>query len=336
MNSQTRFHITPYLRRQMDLHPPKLAFRAASKAEWKTWQQALREKLYELMSPWPEPEHLNPTIVEISEEADHFREEIIINSHENMEIPCTLLRPKEVVSPSPAIVALHGHGEGQQEVVGLIPSVTRQGYGLEMVREGYVVITLDFFPFGVRKETEHNAKEGYEYACNSTLIRTLLWGYSLLTLNVFDIFRTIDYLASRNEVDSERIGMMGLSYGGVTCMYASILNEKIKAIVLSCSLGEFRGHGIELDELCGAQVVRGILQWAEMGDIAGLLAPRPLLAENTIKDECFPWPYTEPTLKRLQEVYQVAGAADQLGIEIFDDFHRYYGESVKAFFQQHL
>ena len=56
-------------------------------------------------------------------------------------------------------------------------------------------------PFGERRETEHNAPEDFEYACNSTLIRTLLWGYNLLTLNIFDAFRAIDYLETRSEVD---------------------------------------------------------------------------------------------------------------------------------------
>ena len=119
-------------------------------------------------------------------------------------------------------------------------------------------------------------------------------------------------------------------------MYAAILDQRIRAAVLSCSLGEFRGHGIELDELCGAQVVPGILQWAEMGDVAGLLAPRPLFVEGAYDDECFPWVYTEPTLARLREVYSVAGARDQLAIRIYDGHHHYYGDGVVDFWNRCL
>src|SRR5262249_34809 len=147
------------------------------------------------------------------------------------------------------ILALHGHGNGKRDTVGVIANQVGQGYGLEMVRAGYTVFTLDFFPFGDRKETEHNAMFGYEYACNSTLIRTLLWGYNLLTLNVFDARRLLDYMTTRPEVDPARIGVMGCSYGGTTSMYTAILDQRIKAIVLSCSLGEYSGHGVELDEL---------------------------------------------------------------------------------------
>ena len=335
-SEETRFHITPYLRRQMDQHEPSLAFSATNREEWRAWRQELRHKLYDLLAPWPQPVPLAPEIVQVSDEGDHWREEIVLSSHTNMEIPCFLLRPKEEGPPCPTILALHGHGNGKSEIVGLIESETGQGYGLQMVRAGYVVFTFDFFPFGTRRETEHNAKEGFEYPCNSTLIRTLLWGYSLLTLNLFDVFRTLDYLETRPEVDPERIGVMGCSYGGTTSLYASALDRRIKAAVLSCSLGEYRGHGIELDELCGAQVVPGILQWAEMGDVAGLLAPMPLLAESARADECFPWPDTEPTLARLREVYRVAGAEDHLTIHIYDGDHHYYGDGVVEFFDRHL
>jgi pimeloyl-ACP methyl ester carboxylesterase len=336
MSEETRFHITPYLRRQLAERPPRLAFSATNRKEWRVWRQKLRRKLHELLAPWPEATDLSPNMVQVSDEGDHWREEIILSSHHNMEIPCFLLRPKNENRSGPAVLALHGHGKGKSEVVGLAKSETRQWYGLEMVRAGYVVFTFDFFPFGDRKETEHNAKEGYEYACNSTLIRTLLWGFNLLTLNLYDVFRALDYLETRPEVDPGRIGVMGCSYGGVTSMYAAILDQRIRATVLSCSLGEYRGHGVELDELCGAQVVPGILQWAEMGDVVGLLAPMPLLTENTCNDVCFPWPYTEPTLARLRDVYGIAGAEDNLTILIHDDFHRYYGDGVTEFWNRYL
>ena len=336
MHEETRFHITPYLRKLMGAHPPRLAFSATDSETWRTWQRELRKKLRDLLAPWPEPSPLAAEIVQVSDQGDHWREEIVLSSHENMEIPCFLLRPKTEAPPRPTILALHGHGHGKSEVVGLTEGEARQGYGLQMVRAGYVVLTFDFFPFGTRMETEHNAKPGFEYACNSTLIRTLLWGYNLLTLNLFDAFRALDYLQTRPEVDSGRIGVMGCSYGGVTSMYTAILDPRIRAAVLGCSLGEYHGHGIELDELCGAQVVPGILQWAEMGDVAGLLAPMPLLAESALDDVCFPWPYTEPTLDRLREVYRVAGADEDLIINVYDGYHRYYGDGVVEFWNRYL
>jgi dienelactone hydrolase len=341
MSDETRFHITSYLRQQMNEHLPRLAFSATNREAWRAWREELQQKIYDLLAPWPQPVPLAPEIVQMSDEGDHWREEVILSSHANVEIPCFLLRPKKEIGPRPAILALHGHGQGKSEVVGLVASETGQGYGLQMVRAGYVVITLDFFPFGTRKESNHYAKvwEGFEYACSFALVQSLLWGYNLLTLNLFDAFRALDYLETRPEVDPQRIGVMGCSYGGVTSMYTAILDQRIKAAVLSCSLGEYRGHGIELDEIhgiCGSQVVPGILQWAEMGDVAGLLAPMPLLTESARNDECFPWPYTEPTLARLREAYHVAGAKDHLVVQIYGGDHHYYGDGVVEFWDRYL
>jgi hypothetical protein len=119
-------------------------------------------------------------------------------------------------------------------------------------------------------------------------------------------------------------------------MYAGILDPRFKAVALSCSLGEYRGHGIELDQLCGVQVVPGILQWAEMGDIAGLLAPRPLFVESARSDDCFPWKYTEPVLSRLRKVYEIADATDRLKINVHEGGHQYYGNGVLEFWENYL
>ncbi len=331
MDNLKRFHITPYLHRQLKAHSPQMTFSAIDSASWAEWRVALRNKLHDLLSPWPERIPLAPETLSITDEGDYLREEIILQSHPHMEIPCSILRPKDTVGPRPAILALNGHGEGKNEIIGLTESKTGQGYGPEMVRAGYVVFAFDFFPFGQRKETEHNSGEGYEYACNSTLIRSLLWGFNLLTLNLWDAFRVLDFIQIRPEVDPSRIGVMGCSYGGTTSMYVAILDERIRASVLSGSLGEYRGHGIELDELCGAQVVPGILQWAEMGDIAGLLAPIPLLVESARNDASFPWVHTQPTLERLSEVYRTVGADERLKINIYDGGHHYYVDWVVSF-----
>jgi len=333
---ESSYHITPYLREWLAQNPPRLAFSAADQEAWQAWKRALGEKLHELLSPWPAPAAIRARAGAVEDAGSHWREAVELSSDGHPDISGYLLRPKGIIGARPAILALHGHGPGKAEVVGLEPGDAREPYGLRMVEAGYVVFSFDFFPFGARRETDHNAFDGYEYACNSTLIRTLLLGYNLLTLNVFDVSRALDYVSSRPEVDPQRIGVMGSSYGGTASMYAAILDARFKAVALSCSLGEYRGHGIELDELCGVQVVPGILQWAEMGDVAGLIAPRPLFVESARSDRFFPWKYTEPVLARLHEIYEVAGAAGNLQINVHDGEHRYYGHGMREFWERYL
>jgi dienelactone hydrolase len=337
ISMETSFHITPYLRKQLAQNTPRLAFSAANLTAWEGWRRELRNKLYALLGPWPTPSPIKAATIALVDAGSHWREEVILSSEDHPDISGYLLLPKrENLRACPAILALHGHGPGKAEVVGLEAGDAQQPYGLRMVEAGYIVFSFDFFPFGTRKETDHNAREGYEYACNSTLIRTLLSGYNLLTLNLFDVMRSLDFVSTRPEVDPQRIGVMGCSYGGTTSMYSAILDMRIKAAVLSCSLGEYRGHGVELDELCGAQVVPGILQWAEMGDVAGLLAPMPVMVECARGDIFFPWEYTQPSILRLREVYDVAGSENHLQICIYDGGHRYYGNGVIEFWKHNL
>jgi len=333
---ETDLHITPYIRKLLAQHPPRLAFSAADRAGWETWREELRGKLVGLLAPWPQTAGLRAVLLSTTDAGSHVREALRLSSDGLPDIPALLLRPKGAAARRPAILALHGHGPGKAEVAGLDAGDAQVPYGLRMVEAGYVVLTFDFFPFGERRESEHNAQEGYEYSCNSTLIRTLLLGVNLLTLNLFDVRRALDYLVTRPEVDAGRIGVMGCSYGGTASMYAATLDERIKAAVLSCSLGEYRGHGVEIDELCGVQVVPGILQWAEMGDVAGLIAPKPLLTESARADTFFPWSWTEPTLRRLREVYRTAGAQERLDVRVYDGGHRYYGEGVLEFWEKYL
>jgi hypothetical protein len=63
-------------------------------------------------------------------------------------------------------------------------------------------------------------------------------------------------------------------------MYTAIFDRRIKAAVLSCSLGDYYGHGIELDELCGSQVVPGILQLILGTDRQGQNLCRSLWAQR--------------------------------------------------------
>ena len=171
-----------------------------------------------------------------------------------------------------------------------------------------------------------------DHVCNASLVAAQLCGFTPLALNVSDVFRVLDYLETRPEVDVRRIGCAGPSYGGVVTMYAAALDRRIKRAVLSCSFGAFAGHGLYLDELCGVQVVPGILRLGDMAEIAGCIAPRPLLLEVATNDVFFPWDYTASEVKRLERIYGVMGAKERLQVDVFSDGHRFYGDQALDWF----
>src|SRR4029450_5976373 len=77
---------------------------------------------------------------------------------------------------------------------------------------------------------------------------------------------------------------------------------------------------------CIDNYVPGILNWAEMHDIAGLIAPRPLFVESGEKDKIFPIEASIESVKHVREIYSVFGAADRIEHEVFPDEHAFWGK----------
>ncbi len=90
--------------------------------------------------------------------------------------------------------------------------VHNYNYGEQMVKRGYITICPDFRPFGER--VAYTEPFPGKDKCNVYFIKSLLLGEVLLAKNIHDGMRVIDFLCQQEEVDSERIGCMGLSFGG--------------------------------------------------------------------------------------------------------------------------
>ena len=76
---------------------------------------------------------------------------------------------------------------------------------------------------------------------------------------------------------------------------------------------------------CIDNYVPGILNWAEMYDIAGLIAPRPLFSEAGTRDPIFPVAASRESFERAKKVYEVFGASEAVEQEIFDGVHEFHG-----------
>src|SRR5204862_2986818 len=77
---------------------------------------------------------------------------------------------------------------------------------------------------------------------------------------------------------------------------------------------------------CIDNYVPGILNWAEMHDIGGLIAPRPLFVESGERDDIFPVQASIESFNKVREIYRVFGAADQAEQEVFPAEHSFWGK----------
>jgi hypothetical protein len=87
---------------------------------------------------------------------------------------------------------------------------------------------------------------------------------------------------------------------------------------------------------CSDNYVPGILHWAEMHDIAGLIAPRPLFVESGEQDDIFPIAASISSFNAVREIYRVFGAADRVEQEVFPGTHAFHGQRGIPFLRRHL
>jgi len=326
---------------------PLFHFHGTTKAEWEGWRRDALPKYLELLGEFPKRVPLAAEVEFSVVDGDLIRERVVFQAEEHMSVPCTVLRPKDMRPDggNPAILCSHGHGDfGKDPVMGVRASAQHEAaiaghnynYGEQMARAGFLTIAPDLRAFGERRDPWGYIMPGEGY-CNSTFVRGALLGLYPLTLNIWDMMRCVDYLETRPEVDASRIGMMGLSQGGTMTTFTTAAEPRIKAADIICYVNPFGEFAVkQWDNLCGSQLVPDLYRYFDTDDIAGLIAPRPLLMEMGTYDTCFLIKDTLKGYEGVRRIYEAAGAADDLWADIFPGPHSFGGNKAFDFFRRYL
>src|SRR5947208_12727813 len=128
---------------------------------------------------------------------------------------------------------------------------------------------------------------------------------------------------------------MGISGGGTCTTFSAALEPRIKVALISGYLIIFRDCILSLSH-CMDNYVPGILNYAEMYDVAGLIAPRPLFVESGEKDDIFPIAASRESFARVKKVYEVFGAGGVVEQETFDGPHSFWGVKGIPFLRPQL
>ena len=105
--------------------------------------------------------------------------------------------------------------------------------------------------------------------------------------------------------------------------------------MISGYLNTFRDSVMSISH-CIDNYVPGILNYAEMYDVAGLIAPRPLFVESGEKDNIFPIAASKASFERLKKVYAAFDAASLTEQETFDGPHSFWGKRGLPFLAKNL
>ena len=107
---------------------------------------------------------------------------------------------------------------------------------------------------------------------------------------LWDDLRTVDYLASRPEVDPRRLGCVGLSVGGYRSFVLAALDPRIKVAVAVGWMSSFASHIKRhvINSIGLTFHIVGLYRYLDLPDLAALIAPRSVLVINGSRDTLFP------------------------------------------------
>jgi dienelactone hydrolase len=338
------FDPLPYALRLVDAAPRRLRFSARNSGQAQAWQRQLRTKLVELLGGFPAKRApLRPVTLETRDYPRYRREKVVFDSRDGSSVLAYILMPKEARSPVPAVICVPGHGRGVDDIVGIDDKgrdrTDKDGYqhdfAIQIAEAGLAAIAIEPMAFGCRRDPV-TAKRGLgRSACQPLAGTALLLGETMIGWRVYDVMRTIDFIATRPELDASRVGCVGISGGGTCTLFSAALEPRIRAAFVSGYLNTFRDSVGSISH-CIDNYVPGILNWAEMYDIAGLIAPRPLFVESGERDDIFPIKASVDSFQKVSAIYKVFGASDRVEQEVFAEAHSFWGKKGIPFLARHL
>lgn len=328
------------------LYQPEAAphrFTAQNARQAREWQQRTRAALRETLGfadlPPVDPQ---PQIIETVDRGDYTREKLLIRTSPWTLMPVYLLKPKHASEPLPVVLALHGHGYGVKDIVGLWedgserenPDGYHKDFGVALCRRGFAVAAPEISCFGERvsdfSHLDHQLGQEDPYTCHHAATLAFALGGSALGLRVTEGQRLVDYLATRKDLDLSRLGAMGISGGGMHTFFSTALDPRIRACVVSGYYCSFRSSIYAMHH-CTCNYVPGIARFGEIYDLVGLIAPRPMLVEAGTRDPIFPLAGVQEALERGRQVYAAFDAASPLPVDFFEGRHQISGQLAYDF-----
>lgn len=330
-------------------HRPTHRFSATDEPGWNVWKDELLPAVRQTLGRMPERVALNPEVIAEWREDGLIKQKVVFDVQPGLSAVAYVFRPEAAAGRLPAILCCHGHGDfGKEPVMGnassteLAACIARHNYdyGLQMAKQGFVTIAIDWHGFGDRDDRRKpNFNAGMfsqRDPCNLHYLRATILGMTVLGMNVHDGRRALDYLCDQPFVDPERLGVMGLSFGGTMAVWMSLCDERIKATDVLCYSDRFADFGMRDLNFCGSQITPGLFALCDLPDLQGLIAPRPLLVEIGVYDDCFRVDSAMSCYREVEKIYHAAGVADRLELDLFEGGHAWGANRSVGFFRRWL
>lgn len=281
-----------------------------------------RKRFIEGLGGLPERTPLNARVVGSLSRDGYRIEKIIFQSQPGLYVTANLYLPATGNGPFPAILFPLGHETG-----GKAYPVWQQLLAT-FARRGYVAFTWD--PAGQGERIQHwDEALGDSKVAPSTTehtilgIQALVIGDSFAKYTIWDGIRALDYLLSRPEVDTKRVGITGNSGGGTHTAYIAALDDRLHVAAPSCFITSWRRLLETIGPQDAEQCIPGFLGHGfDHVDFIRAFAPKPYIILSAIRD-FFSLQGARSTYATATETYLAASARDRIAMAETDEGHGY-------------
>jgi cephalosporin-C deacetylase-like acetyl esterase len=322
-----------FVARENALHQERLERLAAlkTKADAEAYVRAVRGKIHESFGPFPEKTPLNARVTKVVERDAYRIENVLFESRPGFLVSANLYIPKGRRFPAPGVVGSCGHSANGKAID------TYQSFCQGLARLGYVVLIFDPIGQGERmqyvdanwKPTRGTGTAEHNYAG----IQQILVDERFCTWRAWDAIRALDYLVTREEVDTRHLGITGNSGGGTMTTWLCGLDERWTMAAPSCFVTELRRNmenelGADMEQMPPRALALGL----DHEDFLAALAPKPVIILAKEKDY-FDARGNEAAYERLKRLYRLLGAEDNVAYFIGPTYHGYSQENREAMYR---
>lgn len=280
-------------------------------------QQYLRQKFLAALGDFPEKTPLNPSVVGTLQ-GDGFRvEKVIYESRPSHHVTANFYIP-DGKGPFPGVLLPCGHSTNGKA------AEAYQRTALLMARNGLAVLCYDPIGQGERLQLVIEGKPGIPGSTSEHTmvgIGALLVGRSTASYRIWDGIRSLDYLASRPEVDPKKLGCTGNSGGGTLTAYLMALDDRIVAAAPSCYITSLEKLFATIGPQDAEQNITGQVAFGmEHADYLTMRAPRPTLLAVATHD-FFDIQGAWTTFREASLVYGRMGHGERVALFEYEDKH---------------
>ena len=289
--------IEKYLSGEARLVSQNVLANVETREQWEGRREELKRQYFDMLGLWPLPERtpLNAKVTGKLEREDFTVEKLHYQSKPGLYVTGNLYLPKSTKNGErlPTVLYVCGHsGKGRDG-----NKTAFQQHGMWFATHGYACLIIDTLQLGEVAGIHHGTYNQNRWWWQAA-------GYTSAGVECWNGVRAIDYLLTRPEVDPDRIAVTGISGGGAATFWIAAADERVKVCVPVSGMSDLQSYVTDkvCNGHCDCMFLYNTYRW-EWTTIAALIAPRPMLFENSGHDTIFPMPANERIRERLAKVY---------------------------------